>query len=80
MCKSVKVKSDYSDLGYDVNDFKAGARVAVEFQIVLRNFRISKKIDAVKAYSFQLLGVYLIDELTNGTILSPENQHQRDDK
>lgn len=50
--KSAKVKGDYPDPGYDVDDFKAGARVAVEFQIVSRNFKALKMIDAVKTYSF----------------------------
>ena len=78
--KSAKVKGDYPDPGHDVDDFKAGARVAVEFQIVSRNFKASKRIDAVKAYSFRLLGVYLIDEPTNSTISTPEKRRRGDDE
>ena len=53
---------DYPDPGHDVEDFRAGSAVAVEFQIHSRNFKATKKTDATKAYSFRLLGVYLIDE------------------
>ena len=78
--KSAKIKGDYSDLGYDVDDFKIGAMVAVEFQLVLRNFKASKKVDAVKVYSFRLFGVYLIDDLALSTMSIPEKQRQKDDK
>lgn len=78
--KSAKVKGDYPDPGHDVDDFKAGARVAVEFQIVSRNFKASKRINAVKAYFFRLLGVYLIDEPTNSTMSTPEKRRRGDDE
>ena len=65
---SVKVKSDYLDLGHDVDNVKVEARVAVNFQVVLRNFKILKRIDIDKAYYFCLPKVYLIDELTNSII------------
>lgn len=56
--RSANVDDDYPDPGYDVDDLKTGATVAVEFQIHSRNFKASKKIDGVKTYSFRLLGVY----------------------
>ena len=78
--KSAKVKGDYPDPGHDVSDFKAGARKAVEFQIGSRNFKASKRIDIVKAYSFRLLGVYLIDEPPNGTISTTEKRRRGNDE
>lgn len=78
--KSAKVKGDYPDLRNDIDNFKAKARVAIEFQIVLCNFKALKRIDAVKAYFFQLLEVYLIDKPTNSTISTLEKQCQGDDE
>lgn len=52
MRKSIKFKDDYLDLGHDMEDFKAKVRVAIEFQIVLCNFKISKRVDAIKTYFF----------------------------
>ena len=46
------VSSDFPNPGYNVDDFKARTIVAVEFQILLRNFKASKKVDIVKAYLF----------------------------
>ncbi len=60
--KSADVSSDFPDPAHNVDDFKAEAIVAVEFQILSRNFKAPKKVDAVKAYSFLLLGVYLVDD------------------
>ena len=60
--RSADVNSDYPNPGHNVDNFKSGATVAVEFQILSRNFKASKKVDAVKAYSFRLLGVYLVDD------------------
>ena len=80
MRKSAKVKDDYLNPEYNVDDFKAGTRVAVEFQIVLHNFKASKRIDAVKAYSFRLLGVYLIDKPTNSTISTLEKRRRGDNE
>lgn len=70
--KSAKVKDDYPDLGYDVDDFKTKARIAVEFQLVSRNFKKLKKIDVIKAYFFHLLGVYLINKPTSFIISTLE--------
>ncbi len=69
--ESANVSSDFPDPGHDVDDFKAGATVAVEFQILSRNFKASKKVDAVKAYSFRLLGVYLVDDPMHSTMSTP---------
>lgn len=63
-----------------MHDFKARARVVIEFQIVSHNFKALKRIDAIKTYFFQFLGVYLIDKPTNNTISTLEKQRQRDDK
>ncbi len=65
------VSSEFPDSGHDVDNFKAGVTVAVEFQILLYNFKASKKVDAIKAYSFWLLRVYLIDNLMYSTISTP---------
>lgn len=70
MRKSANVKGDYPDPRNDVDDFKAGARIAMEFYLVLYNFKVSKRVDTIKTYSFQLLGIYLIDKLINSTILT----------
>lgn len=68
------VEGDYPNPGHDVDDFKAGARVAVEFQLYSRNFKATKNIDAVKAYSFRLLGVYLIDDPSSENVSAPEKR------
>lgn len=78
--KSADVNGDSPDSGHDVDDFKAGAKVAVEFQLIFQNFKASKKIDAVKAYSFRLLGVYLIDEPNRSTISNPEKRRRGEDE
>ncbi len=70
------ISSNFPDPGHNIDDFKAGAIVAVEFQILLRNFKASKKVDVVKAYLFQLLGVYLVDNPMHSTMSTP-NKHQR---
>ncbi len=46
------VDADYPDPGHDVDKFKNGSREAVEFLIVSQNFKASKKLDVVKAFSF----------------------------
>lgn len=46
------LNSNYPEPGHNINDFKSGARVAVEFQILSQNFKASKKFDAMKAYLF----------------------------
>lgn len=68
--KSADVSSNFSDPGYDVDNFKAGVIVALEFQILSRNFKASNKVDTVKANLFQLLGIYLIDNPIHSTILT----------
>lgn len=72
--KSAKVTSEYLDLRHDTDDFNAKARVTIEFQAVLYNFKVLKRINAVKAYIFRLLEVYLIDKLTNSIILTLEKR------
>lgn len=80
MRKFANVKGDYPDPRHDVDDFKSGARIAIEFQVVLHNFKVSKRVDAIKAYFFQLLGVYLINKPTNSIILILEKQRWGDDE
>ena len=46
--------------------------VTIKFQVVLHNVKVSKRINAIKVYLFQLLGVYLIDEPTKSTISTCE--------
>lgn len=58
--KSADMDADYPDPGHDVDDFKNWSKVAIEFQVLSRNFIASKRVDAVKAYSFRLLGVLYI--------------------
>lgn len=48
--------------------------MAVEFQVNSKNFKTSKKIDAVKAYLFYLLGVYLVDNPSNESISNPKKR------
>lgn len=60
VCKSVNINANFPKPGYNIDDFKAGAIVVVEFYILLRNFKASNKVDVIKAYSFWLLEVYLI--------------------
>lgn len=68
VCKSTKVKDNYPDSRHNVNKFKEGVIIAVEFQLVLRNFKASKKINIVKNYLFRFFGVYLIDKLILSTM------------
>ncbi len=78
--ESANVSSDFPDPGYDVDDFKAGATMAVEFQILSCNFKASKKVDAVKTYSFRLLGVYLVDDPIHSTMSTPNKRQHREDE
>lgn len=66
--KSVDVNTNFPDPEHNVNDFKLGAIVAGEFQILLRNFKASKKEDAIKTYSFWLLGIYFVNDLVQSTM------------
>lgn len=45
----VEVTSNFPDSRHDINDFKLGAIVAIEFEILSHNFKASKHIDVVKA-------------------------------
>lgn len=78
--KTSDMNADYPDPGHDVDDFRNGSKVAVEFQIVSRNFRASKKIDAVKAYSFRLLGVYLIEDPAQSSVSTPDKRRRGEDQ
>lgn len=74
--KTTDMDADYPNPGHDVDDFKNGSKVAVEFQIMSRNFKASKKVDAVKAFFFRLLGVYLIDNPIQTTVSTPEKRRR----
>ena len=76
----MEVDKDYSNLGHNVDNFKIGAKVAMEFQINSRNFKASKKIDAIKAHLFRLLGVYLVDNPSNETMSTPKKRHPGNNK
>lgn len=68
--ESTNISNNFSNPGHNIDELISGAIVVVEFQILLYNFKASQKVDAVNAYLFQLLGVYLIDDLINLTILT----------
>lgn len=80
MWKTTKIDADYPDPGHDMDNFRNGSKVAVEFQIVSQNFKASKKVDVVKAFSFQLLGVYLIDNPVQATVSTPEKRRRGEDE
>lgn len=60
--KSADINTDFPNLGHKFNNFNFGATIAMEFQILSCNFKASKKVDIVKAYSFWLLGIYFLDD------------------
>lgn len=76
--RSANVSSNFLDPAHNVDDFISDATVAVKYQILSRNFKASKKIDAVKTYSFWLLGVYLVDNLVQSTMLTPDKRQRED--
>lgn len=80
VCKLTKVKGNNPNPGHNVDDFKAGTMVAVKFQLVLRNFKVFKKIDVVKIYLFCLLGVYLINNPALLIMSTLEKRCQGDDE
>lgn len=71
---------DYLNLNYGVDNFKTGAKVVVEFQVNSRNFKASKKIEPIKIYLFCFLGIYLIDNPSNKTMLTPKKRCPKDNK
>ena len=78
--KSADINSNFPNPGHNVNDFKSSAIIAVEYQILLRNFKAFKKVNIVKAYSFRLLRIYLVDNLVQSTILTTNKRQHEDDK
>lgn len=73
------MSSDFCDLEHNMDDFNVRAIIAVEFQIMLRNFKVSKKIDVIKVYLFRLFGVYLGNDLIH-SMMSTSNKHQQGEK
>lgn len=78
--KTTNIDANYPNSSHDVNNFKNGSKVIVEFQIVSQNFKASKKIDAVKVFSFQLLGVYLIDNPIQTIVSIPKKRWWGEDE
>ncbi len=78
--ESADLSSEFPHPRHDVDDFKGRVTVAVEFQILSRNFKASKKIDVVKAYLFWLLGVYLVDDPIHSTMSTPNKRQQGEDE
>lgn len=74
------VSSVFPDPGYNVDNFKTRAIVAVKFQILSPNFKPSKKIDIVKAYLFRLLKVYLIDDPIYSTMSTLNKRLKKEEK
>ena len=74
------VDGDFPNPGYDVDNFKAGAKVVAEFQVNFGNFKVGKKIITVKVYLFCLLGVYLVDNLSKETISTLKKWHLGNNK
>lgn len=68
--KSADVNINFPYLGHNVNDFKSSVIVAVEFQILLCNFKAFKKVDDVKAYLFWLLGIYFVNNPVQSRMLT----------
>lgn len=75
MRKFVKIKGDYPDSKHNVNNFKAKLKIAIKIQLVSYNFKVSKKIDVIKAHFFCLLKVYSINKSVNSIILTLKKQH-----
>ncbi len=78
--RSADVNSDYPDPKHDVDNFKLSATVVVEFPILLQNYKVSKKVDAVKEYLFYVLGKYHVDNPIHSTILTSKKRQCRKDK
>lgn len=72
--KTTNIDTNNLNSGNDVDNFKNGSKVAIKFQIIFRNFKTFKKIDAVKTFSFWLLGIYLIDNTVQTTVSTPEKR------
>lgn len=61
VCKSAKMNANFPNPGYKISNFHSRAMIIAEVQTHLSNFKNTKKINAIKAYLFCLLGVYLIN-------------------
>lgn len=76
----MEIEKNYLNLAYDVDNFKARAKVAVKFQVNSRNFKTNKKIDALKIYLFCFLEVYLVDNSNNKNISTFNKYYPRDNE
>lgn len=50
--KKAGVKKENSNPDYNVNKFKDGTKMAIEFQVNFKNFKASKKINSEKYICF----------------------------
>lgn len=48
--------------------------MVIEFQILLYNFKASKKVNVIKTYLFQLLGMYFINDTMHLMMLTPNKR------
>ena len=76
----MEIDRNYPNLGHDIDNFKARAKIAMKFQVNSRNFKARKKIDLVKRYLFRLLGLYLIGGPSNETMSTPKKWYLGDNK
>lgn len=74
------INNNYPKSGHNIDNFKSGATVTIKFQILLQNFKVSKKVDIVKVYLFRLLGIYLVDNPVYSTMLTLKKRWYGEDK
>lgn len=74
------INSDFSDPKHNVDDIKAEAIMIIDIQIPLHNFKTSKKVDIIKIYLFQLLKVYLVNDLMHLTMSTLNKREYKKDK
>lgn len=49
ICEKAEIEENYQNPRHNIDNFKARAKLAIEFQINFRNFKTNKKINTVKA-------------------------------
>ncbi len=49
------MSSDFPNPGHNIDNFKVEAIIAIKFQILLLNFKTSKKIDTMRTYLFCIM-------------------------
>lgn len=73
------IDANYLDHKYNIDKFKKVLKIAVEFQILSKNFRTCKKIEIIKVYSFCLLRIYPIQNPVQALTFTPKKQQQGKD-